>query len=76
MELRLKSPIIHHVRWRSPKYLITCGIKNGFIHPRGEVKVTCKNCIRVVKARGWRMHANAQMEKDWHDLGHSLEELE
>lgn len=44
---------IHHARWRSPSYLITCGIKNGLIDFYGEQAVTCKNCIKILKARGW-----------------------
>lgn len=52
----MKQPIIHHWRWRSPKYLLTCGANNGVIYypyDDKKVEITCKNCLRVMKSRGW-----------------------
>lgn len=52
------SKAYHHWRWRSPKYLLTCNTSDGLIDVSGpegsKRKITCKNCIRIMKARGWK----------------------
>lgn len=52
----MKKAVIHHWRWRSPRYLITCGAKNGLINQLGNGfdPVNCKNCLRVIKSRNWQ----------------------
>jgi hypothetical protein len=42
----MKLKVVHHWRWRSPKYLLTCGARNGVIQPfkPGWTVVTCKRC--------------------------------
>lgn len=49
---RKREPKFHHWRWRSPKYLITCGAKDGLID-RHTSKVDCKNCLKIMDIRGW-----------------------
>lgn len=45
--------VFHHWRWRSPRYLITCGMDRRNVVVEHREPVTCKNCLRVMKARGW-----------------------
>lgn len=51
------TKVLHHWRWRSPSYLITCGTKTGLIDPTNDGpnkrNVTCKRCLKILKIRGW-----------------------
>lgn len=57
------SKVIHHWRWRSPRYLLTCGAKNGLISQHNKEPVSCKSCIRVMSARGWKMPTPTEKEE-------------
>lgn len=51
----MKPTVIHHWRWITPRHLLTCGAHNGLINRHHMEPVTCKNCLRVTKARGWNI---------------------
>jgi hypothetical protein len=42
----------HHWRWRSPRYLLLCGAKNGLINQHDPSDITCKKCLKMMAARG------------------------
>jgi len=59
----------HHWRWRSPKYLLLCGAKNGLINQRDPSDITCKTCIKMMEARekqfpnmGWDRRKDGKKE--------------
>lgn len=47
---------VHDWRWLKAKYEITCGVPGGLINRiEGRKAVTCKRCLKIIKARGWKL---------------------
>lgn len=58
--------VIHHWRWRSPRFLITCGAKGGLIDLSSKQRFDCGNCKKVIASkpdgRGWPKTAKVKHE--------------
>ena len=55
-----KKTAIHHWIWRDARFVLTCGVSDGLIDPYRPVEITCKNCLRVLKSRGWDLEVEAK----------------